>query len=847
MPSVSSRTAYVLLSAIEEDFRAVITSFAEEAQAPQVLGQERYETATGRRRRDGFKSETSNISALLPYVDFKDAFDVALGLKDKLPVHLLQGLRGLVPAVERLVPVRNRVAHNRPLEVDDLPCVVDIAADLERVEGWDWAKIRESRVELGNDPGYIYRAAANLIVDPDTAVANNLPSPDYDETSLLGRREERRSISRALRGAWPVISILGDGGIGKTALALQVCYDLVGQKDCPFDAVVWVTAKNAQLTSSEIVRIETAVEDSLGLFASATAALGGSGDPARAITELLEVLGTFPTLVVLDNVETVLDEDFPRLLRDIPVGSKVLITSRIGVKTENPFKLSGLSIDDSKKLMRILARSRGLRLESLATEDQLGEWAKRMNCHPAYIKWFVSGLQTGQAPEKLLNDNGLVLEFCMSNVFGFLSADARAALEAMLVVPGSHTMAELAFLTGFDSSSIQSVVLELTTTNFVAHVRGGASGSALELSDFARPYLRSKLSVARERRQLLTERQRQLYVVGGGIQQAHALNPYSTDTIDVRGVGDYSAARLLREALERSSGENYDEALRLSGEAADLAPGYHEAARVEAYIHESSMNFTEAHDAYLRARDLAPNDPYVAYFLGRFLRDSGFDPELGIREMQRAAKLDSSSSFLQLEICQSHLARQDFGSAAEASAYAIAAAEADSPTYQDAIFFLWRATAYAMQASILGSDFQKVSEDLDFALTTIKGVPDFAFSIATLDVMLWAAEMADEARQESAEDYVALRLRRSVDAILGKCTSVDESRDERRVGFVQNLVQDGGYGFLASRGQGYFFHARQLWDRREYESLTPGATVIFTPGKTPAAGKPEALSVHWVG
>lgn len=71
-----------------------------------------------------------------------------------------------------------------------------------------------------------------------------------------------------------------------------------------------------------------------------------------------------------------------------------------------------------------------------------------MSCHPAHIKWFIAGIQSGTEPERLLSDNGLVLDFCMSNVFDFLGEDSRTALRAMIVVPGSHTLAELAFLRG---------------------------------------------------------------------------------------------------------------------------------------------------------------------------------------------------------------------------------------------------------------------------------------------------------------------------------------------------------------------------------------------------------------
>ena len=391
---------------------------------------------------------------------------------------------------------------------------MDFARELSRVPGWGWEKISATLGEIRQDPGYIFRVSANLITDPDTAIPNNLPAPDFDETSLLGRKDERRLVLKALRGAWPVISILGDGGIGKTALALQVCYDLVEEPDCPFEAITWVSAKNSQLTSTEIVRIESAVEDSLGLFASAAADWGASGNPETAIDDLIEVLESFPVLLVLDNVETILDESFPRFLREVPVGSKVLITSRIGVKTENPFHLQGLSEDDAIKLMRIIARARNLDLPRIATTEDLANWARRMKYHPAYIKWFIAGLQAGQMPEALLNDNGLVLDFCMSNVFEFLSDVAKNVLRAMLVVPGAHTMAELASLCQFDSSTIQQAILDLTTTNFVAQVRGGASGTALQLSDFAREYLRRKLRVGESERSAILERHKLLYAVG---------------------------------------------------------------------------------------------------------------------------------------------------------------------------------------------------------------------------------------------------------------------------------------------------------------------------------------------
>ncbi|MXG89740.1 NB-ARC domain-containing protein [Nocardioides flavescens] len=844
MVSVSSRTAYVLLASIEDEFRAISDRFLGDQAPRDVLDVALYDRAAERRLRDGLSGEPEALAQLLPYLDFQDSYQLASSAGEALPEDLRSGLRAISKGVGRITSVRNRVAHNRPLEVDDLPTIVDFAATLASIDGWDWTFVVQTQQELASDPGYIFRVSAQLIVDPDTSVPNNLPSPDFDETSLLGRKEERRQILRALRGAWPVISILGDGGIGKTALALQVCYDLVAMESCPFEVIVWVTAKNAQLTSTEIVRIESAVEDSLGLFASATEALGGTGNSAEAINELLDVLDIFPTLLVLDNVETVLDENFPIFLRDVPVGSKVLITSRIGVKTENPFRLKGLSPDDAARLMRIIARSRGIDLGAVASQEDLQTWSERMSCHPAYIKWFMSGLQTGQTPEQLLSDNGLLLDYCMSNVFDYLNATARTALVAMLVVPGSHTMAELAFLTDLDAAQIQQAILDLTTTNFVSQVRGGASGTALELSDFARAYLRRTLDIDGAERRLLMEKQTQLYALGGGLRAAHSLNPFHSDTIDIRGVGDYSAAKLLREAIDESESGRVDQGLRLCAEAAELAPGYHEASRVEALLHERATNFGEAYEAYSRAKDLAPEDAYVAYHFGDFMVRSGFNPAYGLRELQRAAKLKPESSFLQLAIADAHINGGDTESGMEAAAYALRAADGAEQT--DALYVLWRACAFKGQTSVAAADWARLAEDLEFTLGANK-LASGADLVPALDFLLWLERMAASGATNATDNFIASKLTELSEALRVGRLSEDASHAFREIGTVESLVAARGFGFLRASGGQFFFHATQLWDRRSFDSLLLGSTVAFTPGAHPRDGKPEAKSVNWIG
>ncbi|TOA71109.1 hypothetical protein, partial [Vibrio parahaemolyticus] len=70
---------------------------------------------------------------------------------------------------------------------------------------------------------------------------------------------------------------VGEGGVGKTALALKVAYELLEDESSPFDAIVWVTSKTTQITVNEISDIKSAISDSLGILTEIENQLIGEG------------------------------------------------------------------------------------------------------------------------------------------------------------------------------------------------------------------------------------------------------------------------------------------------------------------------------------------------------------------------------------------------------------------------------------------------------------------------------------------------------------------------------------------------------------------------------------------
>ncbi|MDW9205199.1 NB-ARC domain-containing protein [Escherichia coli] len=190
---------------------------------------------------------------------------------------------------------------------------------------------------------------------------HNLPLPDFDETGLIGRQSHVQKVKQLCYGAFPVISIVGEGGVGKTALALKVAYEILEDEDNPFDAIVWVSSKTTQITVNEIKEIKDAISDSIGVIQEISNQIIGTSVKQSNFEEIIEYLTTFKIALFIDNLETILDDNIREFVGALPQGSKIIITSRIGLGAfEYPVRLQGIDESYASQLMRILAKIRGV-------------------------------------------------------------------------------------------------------------------------------------------------------------------------------------------------------------------------------------------------------------------------------------------------------------------------------------------------------------------------------------------------------------------------------------------------------------------------------------------------------
>lgn len=162
-------------------------------------------------------------------------------------------------------------------------------------------------------------------------IPNNLPR----RSAFFGRASEMDQVIRALSPTdrtWGIL-VDGIGGIGKTSLAIEAAYR--AQDTDMFDVFIFVTAKQNILAPGGI-RKQTPAARTLDEFLNETARGLGHANISKLVGNkkrqaLLDVLRMKRTLLIYDNLETLSKEEQETVadfLRELPLGSKAIITSR---------------------------------------------------------------------------------------------------------------------------------------------------------------------------------------------------------------------------------------------------------------------------------------------------------------------------------------------------------------------------------------------------------------------------------------------------------------------------------------------------------------------------------------
>lgn len=459
-------------------------------------------------------------------------------------------------------------------------------------------------------------------------------APDYrqfvERESPCGRIENALKSKRA-----SITSVVGIGGIGKTAIATWAVLRCYYRKD--FDFIVSMTAKDRELTTGGIKPIDPQLTSFEALLDTILDTLGFGADkvlpPADKELRVKEYLQIGRGLLYVDNLETVDDSRIIAFLDDLPVGTRAIVTSRrtrVRVSVI-PVELEPLSDDEINPFVHSISGLPGLAyVEKLSKAERIHigracegiplaiRWTLARSHSPAQAVTLADSLtKSGKTGEELL-------EFSFRRVLETMTPEERLIvdvlslfmrplpIEAILVGTGKPETTVIDSLEQlFEDSVIQRlfdsekndyvyalspmartfVYAELTT-------RGGLEGS-----------IRQRMQDWFEARDVKNPRDR---VVVREIRQGKGAT--ETALLDLaRGAerrGDVSTAEeLYKQALERNP--KSWRAARLAGEFYRHLVG-NQATALQLYEKAAALAPSRGHDRFLIFREW-----------GMLLRNSG--------------------------------------------------------------------------------------------------------------------------------------------------------------------------------------------------------------------------------
>lgn len=831
---------FALLTEFEADAREIISKYiCDDHSISEDVGRDTYALLKGRAA-GSYPDQQFDDRALLIFMDIGDAIRTLIANRTLLPHVISTALTKTIRELEALPGIRNRVMHRRPIEFDDLPTVTDTLRSLTRSAGREFSRSKATLLEVAAGtrlPSYEKAFA----YDSEPTTLNNLPQPDFEDTGFMGRRDQIDDLRKAIAGPFPVITVLGVGGAGKSALALHVAYDILNTPGCPFDAIIWTTAKTSRLTGADVMDIAGAISTSVGIAEAALRELGEAPDPnLDPFARVRELLGHFRILLFIDNLETILDERVRSFVRDIPNGSKIVFTSRVGLGAYDfVVPIGNLGAKEAASYFRRVAsvwKQTGL----LQTPNaDLSGYLVRLNYSPLGIKWFVQAVSAGASIQRLLANPAVLLTFCLENIIDKLSVYAKQIISALAVTGREQSMASLHYITGIDPWAVEDALRELIGSQLTT-VKPSRFGEEdrYKIAAIAQTYLSRLYPLSAAAQQDIIGKQSQLTQMAERAEaerkSGYVFDPsYITVRPDFSGT-DSVAASYLRRAMVAARRNDFDDAFAEIDRAKDIAASFFEVFRVEGFISANQGNTIRAQTAYEEAIALRPNHPpllilYAGFLLRHIGNGSGAE-----KVMRQALECDPSSPEMRMEFARTLLYQHEFAVAWEELRKTDTGMLRNGRAWRMFCDLLVQTCTRDGEKSIEQRDAAGFEGSMVRLGTTLSEMPSYSIDEHTEGHLRFAVSMMRKFIRGEGQTPAA----ETVDGVLSSvCSIIGEpmaDKQHQRVflqGWIDTLAVDKPFGFVEGEGgERLFFHRNNLQDKAEFAMLQPGTVVGYSLG-----------------
>ncbi len=344
----------------------------------------------------------------------------------------------------------------------------------------------------------------------------NIPA---DLKGYVSRRKLEEELTSKLMAEdrFPIVTLKGRGGIGKTSLAIHVVHDLIGTDR--FNLIVWFSARDIDLASDGPKQVRATVinkEDIANVFQKLVSS-SASLKTKEAIDFFTLQLGKTDygkALYIFDNFETLTNpaEIYEWLNNSIRMPNKILITSRLNrsFKADYPIEVGGMEDDECRSLIADVARN--LSIEPLITDSYIQKLISESEGHPYIIKVILGEVAINHRAtdvKRIIADKDKILEALFQRTFATLSTASKRVF--LLLCAWPSMIPELALSSVLlreenEMMDVERAIDELSKSSFIEIIEEDGE-TFLNVPLAAMMYGKKELEVSAEKLQIMRDKE----------------------------------------------------------------------------------------------------------------------------------------------------------------------------------------------------------------------------------------------------------------------------------------------------------------------------------------------------
>lgn len=365
---------------------------------------------------------------------------------------------------------------------------------------------RQQKVAIETLSGWVLAQEERQQQEVELSLISGLVPPSY--TQLFGAEKIASLLVDLLstREAPWVISLVGLGGIGKTALADWALRRLI--PNFPYQKLVWFRMdrnKGQPLLKEQLISM------------LCRKFMSGMIPRADQASDLRKYLKAHPSLIVLDNLDEELNDlELVELLQDLANPSKFLITSRLlPAPLAQAYTLSVAELDPAPALELLLyeTRQRGLQIADGVLQTKKDEIYARTGGNPLALRLVAGLLHTWSLPtilaslqEKTTADIEKMYSGIFDKSWQAITDISKHVLLSMLLVGGEGvTEQHIQVINGLDKTNLRMALFELRQRTLL-EMRGSILEPRYGIHHLTETFLRNKWSLEHEAFQQPLER-----------------------------------------------------------------------------------------------------------------------------------------------------------------------------------------------------------------------------------------------------------------------------------------------------------------------------------------------------